>query len=72
MEFKKTEQSINITKQKHTSRYREQSNSYQWGKERGEEQDKERGLRDINHYALNKKEIRIYFISQENIAIILQ
>ena len=31
---------MNITKQKQTPRYREQTNGYQWGEESGEEQDR--------------------------------
>ena len=39
---------MNITKQKQTQR--EQTSGYQWGEERGEEQDRHRGLRSTNYY----------------------
>ena len=39
-----------ITKQKQTYRYGEQTNGYQWGEERGEEQDSGLGLRGTNYY----------------------
>lgn len=38
-----------VTKQKQTHRYRKQASGYQWGEGRREEQDKGRGLRDINY-----------------------
>ena len=37
---------MNITKQKQTHRYREQTTGYQWEGARVEEQDRGRGLRD--------------------------
>ena len=41
---------MDITKQKQTHRYREQTSGYQWGEERGEGQDKSRGLRGTNYH----------------------
>ena len=41
---------MNITKQKQTHRYREQTSSYQWDEEREEGQDRGRGLRNTNYY----------------------
>jgi len=41
---------MNITKQKQTHTYREQTSGYQLGKEREEGQDRDRGLRDTNLY----------------------
>ena len=41
---------MNITKQKYTHRYREQTSGYQWGEGRGEGQDRDRALRGINYY----------------------
>ena len=38
------------TQQKQTHRYREQTNSYQWGEGRGKEHDRGRELRAINCY----------------------
>ena len=45
---------MNTTKQKQTHRYREQTSGYQWGKGQGDEQDRARGLRDINNQVENK------------------
>ena len=42
---------MNITKQKQTHRYREQTSGYQWEEGSEEEQDRGRGLRGINYYA---------------------
>ena len=39
---------MNITKQKQTHRYREQTSGYQWGEGGEEGQDKGRGLRGTN------------------------
>ena len=36
------------TKQKQAHRYREQTSGYQWGEERGDGQDRGKGLRDTN------------------------
>ena len=41
---------MNVTKQKQIHRYREQTSGYQWGEERGEGQDRGRGLRGINYH----------------------
>ena len=41
---------MNITKQKQTHRYREQTSGYQWGEGSGEGQDVGRGLRGTNYY----------------------
>ena len=41
---------MNVTKQKQTHRYREQTSGYQWGEERGEGQGRGRGLRVMNYY----------------------
>ena len=41
---------MNITKQKQTHRYREQTNGYQWGEGREERQYTGRGLRGTNYY----------------------
>ena len=46
VESKKYNKQMNITKQKQTHRYREQTSGYQWGKG----QDKGRGLRGISYY----------------------
>ena len=40
-----------IAKQKQTHRYRKQTSAYHFGEERGEEQDRCKGLRDTNYYA---------------------
>ena len=40
---------MNITKQKQTHSYREQTSGYQWGEWWGEEQDRGRGLRNTNY-----------------------
>ena len=40
----------NITKQKQTHRYREQTSGYQREEGSRERQDKGRGLRGVNHY----------------------
>ena len=45
---KKYNKPVNITKEKQTHRYREQTNGYQWGEGSGEEQDRGRGLRGTN------------------------
>ena len=45
---------MNITKQKKTHRYWEQTSGYQWGEGRGKGQDKGRGLRGTNYYVQNK------------------
>ena len=44
------------TKQKKTHKYRRQTNGYQWGGGRGEEQDKDVGLRDTIMYKINKQQ----------------
>ena len=36
---------MNITKQKQTHRYREQTSGYQWGEERGQWQDRGKGIK---------------------------
>ena len=36
--------------EKQSHRYREQTSGYQWGRGRGEEQDRGMGLRDTNYY----------------------
>ena len=41
---------MNVTKHNRIHRYREQSNSYQWEKGRGEEQDMGRVLVDTSYY----------------------
>ena len=41
---------MNVTKQDRIHRYREQSNSYQWEKGRGKEQDMGRVLIDTSYY----------------------
>ena len=41
---------MNITKQKQTHRYREQTSGYQWGEGRENRQDRGRGLRCTNYY----------------------
>ena len=41
---------MNITKQKQSHRYREQTSGYQWGEQSGEGQDTGRGLRSTNYY----------------------
>ena len=41
---------MNITTKKQTHRYRGQTSGYQWGKGRGEGQDKGMGLRGTNYY----------------------
>ena len=46
---KKYNKPVNITKEKQTHRYREQTNGYQWGEGSGEEQDRGRGLRGTNY-----------------------
>ena len=44
-----------ITKQKQTHRYTEQTSGYQWGEGRGEGQDKDRGLKvHTTMYKINK------------------
>ena len=40
---------MNITKQKQTHRYRQQTRGYQWGEGRGQGQDGGRGLRGTNY-----------------------
>ena len=40
---------MNITKQKQTHRYREQTSGYHWGEESGEGQDRGRELTDTNY-----------------------
>ena len=45
---KKYNKPVNITKEKQTHRYREQTNGYQWGEGSGEEQDRGRRLRGTN------------------------
>ena len=45
---------MNITKQKQTHRYREQTSGYQWERARGEGQDRGRRLRGTNHFVQNK------------------
>ena len=40
---------MNITKQKQTHRYREQTRDYQWGEGMGEEQYRSKGLRSTNY-----------------------
>ena len=39
-----------ITKKKQTHRYREQTSGYQWGEEKGEGQDRARGLIGTTYY----------------------
>ena len=41
---------MNITKQKKTRRYREQTNGYQWREGSAEGQDRGRELRGTNYY----------------------
>ena len=41
---------MNVTKQKQTHRYREQTSGYQWEEGSRERQDKGRGLRGVAHY----------------------
>ena len=41
---------MNITKQKQTRRYREQTSGYQWREGRKKGQDRGRGLKDTNYY----------------------
>ena len=50
VESKKQNKWTNITKQKLTHRYREQTGGYQWGKGRGGGQDRAKGFRDTNYY----------------------
>ena len=41
---------MDITKQKQTHRYREQTSGYQWGEESVQGQDRGKQLRGINYY----------------------
>ena len=41
---------MTITKRKQTHRYREQTSGYQWEEERGQGQNKSKGLRGTNYY----------------------
>ena len=41
---------MHITKQKQMHRYREQTSGYQWGKGKGDGQDRGRGLRGTDYY----------------------
>ena len=41
---------VNIIVKKQIHRYREQTNSYQWGKGSGQGQDRDRRLKDTNYY----------------------
>ena len=50
MESKKYNKLVNITKEKHTHRHREQTNGYQWEEGRGEGQYRGRELRGTNYY----------------------
>ena len=45
---------MNITKQKQTHEYREQTSGYQWREGMGKGHDRGRGLRDTNYYVKNK------------------
>ena len=45
---KKYNKPVNITKEKQTHRYREQTSGYQWGEGSREEHDRGRGLRGTN------------------------
>ena len=40
---------MNITKQKQTHRYREQTSGYEWGEGRGEREGRGRGLKSTNY-----------------------
>ena len=46
---------MNITEQKQTHRYKEQTSGYQQGEGGGEGQDRGRGLRGTNYYVLINK-----------------
>ena len=48
MEAKNYNKLVNITKKKHTYRYREQTSGYLWGKGKGEGQYRGRRVRDTN------------------------
>ena len=41
---------VNITKNKHTHRYREQTSGYEWGKERRGWLDRSRGFRGTDYH----------------------
>ena len=45
---------MDITKQKQTHRYREQTSGYQWGEGSGKGQDRGRGLRSTCYWVQNK------------------
>ena len=51
MVSKKYNKLVNITKKKHSHKYREQTYGYQWGERREEGQNKGRNLRGTNYYA---------------------
>ena len=65
MEHKKQNKQINITKQKQTHRYREQTTGYPWGERGGEGQDRGRGLKDTNYCVQNRLATRIYCTEQK-------
>ena len=65
VEHKKQNKQINITKQKQTHRYREQTTGYPWGERRGEGQDRGRGLKDTNYCVQNRLATRIYCTEQK-------
>ena len=49
MEYKKQNKRVNIPKQKHIPRHRQQTSGYQWGEKSGEEQDRGERLRGTNY-----------------------
>ena len=55
---------MNITKQKQTHRYREQTSVYQCGEGKEEGQDRGRGLRGTNYYVQNRQATSMYCIAQ--------
>ena len=59
---------MNITEEKHSHRYRDQTSRYQWGEGRGEGQYRSRGYRPVCN---KKKKQQGYIIQMENIANIL-
>ena len=50
VESKNQNKLVNITKKKHTRRYKEQPSSYQWEEGSGKGQNRGRGLRGTNYY----------------------
>ena len=50
MESKKYNKLVNVTKQKQTHRYREQTSGYQWEDGREEGQDRGGGVRSTNSF----------------------